>query len=63
VAGLGRYKGVAHLYGVKLTGLPASFLHRTYHLSRIPVRFRCADGNRYGVNKPARVVERQTRPP
>jgi NADH dehydrogenase len=36
VAGLGLYKGVAHVYGVKLTGLPAWFMHRTYHMSRIP---------------------------
>ncbi|MEU9888111.1 NAD(P)/FAD-dependent oxidoreductase [Sphaerisporangium sp. NPDC051011] len=36
VAGLGLYKGVANVYGVKLHGLPAWFMHRTYHLSRVP---------------------------
>ena len=36
VAGLGLYQGVAHVYGVKLRGWPAWFLHRTYHMSRIP---------------------------
>ncbi len=36
VASLGLHKGVAQVYGVKLRGLPAWFLHRTYHLSRIP---------------------------
>ena len=36
VASLGLYKGVAQVYGVKLRGFPAWFLHRTYHLSRIP---------------------------
>jgi NADH dehydrogenase len=36
VAGLGLYKGVAHVYGVKLKGLPAWVMHRTYHMSRIP---------------------------
>lgn len=33
---LGRYKGVARVLGVRLRGFPAWFLHRTYHLSRIP---------------------------
>ena len=33
---LGRYKGVAKVLGVRLRGFPAWFLHRTYHLSRIP---------------------------
>jgi len=33
---LGRYKGVARVMGVHLRGFPAWFLHRTYHLSRIP---------------------------
>jgi NADH dehydrogenase len=33
---LGRYKGVARVFGVRLRGFPAWFLHRTYHLSRIP---------------------------
>jgi NADH:quinone reductase (non-electrogenic) len=36
VAGLGLYKGVAQVYGVKLKGLPAWFMHRTYHMGRIP---------------------------
>jgi NADH dehydrogenase len=33
---LGRYKGVARVPGLRLRGFPAWFLHRTYHLSRIP---------------------------
>ena len=36
VASLGFHKGVAHVYGRKLKGYPAWFMHRTYHLSRIP---------------------------
>ncbi len=36
VASLGLYKGVAYVYGVKLRAFPAWFLHRTYHMSRIP---------------------------
>ena len=36
VASLGLHKGVAQVYGVKLRGLPAWFMHRTYHLSRVP---------------------------
>jgi NADH dehydrogenase len=36
VASLGLYRGVAQVYGVKLRGLPAWFMHRTYHLSRVP---------------------------
>ncbi len=36
VASLGLYKGVAQIYGVKLRGFPAWFMHRTYHLSRMP---------------------------
>lgn len=36
VAGLGLHKGVANVYGLKLRGLPAWFMHRTYHLSRMP---------------------------
>ncbi|WP_203972843.1 NAD(P)/FAD-dependent oxidoreductase [Planotetraspora silvatica] len=36
VAGLGLHKGVANVYGVKLRGIPAWFMHRTYHLSRVP---------------------------
>jgi NADH dehydrogenase len=45
VASLGLHKGVAYLYGVKIKGLFAWFLHRTYHLSRIP-----------SLNRKARVV-------
>ncbi|MBA9004518.1 MULTISPECIES: NAD(P)/FAD-dependent oxidoreductase [Thermomonospora] len=36
VAGLGLYKGVAHVYGIKVKGLAAWFLHRSYHVSRVP---------------------------
>ncbi|MET8144701.1 NAD(P)/FAD-dependent oxidoreductase [Sphaerisporangium sp. NPDC005288] len=36
VAGLGLHKGVANVYGIKLHGFPAWFMHRTYHLSRVP---------------------------
>lgn len=36
VASLGLHKGVAQVYGVKMTGWPAWFMHRTYHMSRIP---------------------------
>ncbi|AVT38930.1 NAD(P)/FAD-dependent oxidoreductase [Plantactinospora sp. BB1] len=36
VASLGLHKGVAQVYGIKLKGLPAWFMHRTYHMSRIP---------------------------
>jgi NADH dehydrogenase len=36
VASLGLYRGVAELYGVKVRGPVAWFLHRTYHLSRVP---------------------------
>ncbi|MDX6741335.1 NAD(P)/FAD-dependent oxidoreductase [Actinocorallia sp. A-T 12471] len=36
VASLGLYRGVAQLYGVKVRGLPAWFIHRTYHLTRLP---------------------------
>ncbi len=36
VASLGLYKGVAQVYGIKMKGLPAWFMHRTYHMSRIP---------------------------
>ncbi|WP_433148222.1 NAD(P)/FAD-dependent oxidoreductase [Actinomadura nitritigenes] len=36
VASLGLHKGVANVYGVKLRGLPAWVMHRTYHLSRMP---------------------------
>jgi NADH dehydrogenase len=36
VASLGLHKGVAHVYRLKLRGWPAWFLHRTYHMTRIP---------------------------
>jgi NADH dehydrogenase len=36
VASLGLHKGVAHIYGRKLKGYPAWFMHRAYHLSRVP---------------------------
>jgi NADH dehydrogenase len=36
VASLGLHKGVAQVYGIKLRGLPAWLMHRTYHLSRLP---------------------------
>jgi NADH dehydrogenase len=36
VASLGLYRGVAEIYGIKLTGPLAWFMHRTYHLSRMP---------------------------
>jgi NADH dehydrogenase len=36
VASLGLHKGVAQVYGIKLKGFPAWFMHRTYHMSRIP---------------------------
>jgi NADH dehydrogenase len=45
VASLGLYKGVAQVYGVKLKGWPAWFMHRTYHVSRVPT-----------FNRKARVV-------
>ncbi|MFC9844467.1 NAD(P)/FAD-dependent oxidoreductase [Streptomyces sp. NPDC060223] len=36
VASLGLHKGVAFVYGRKLKGYPAWFMHRVYHLSRVP---------------------------
>jgi NADH dehydrogenase len=36
VASLGLHKGVAEIYGVKLRGWPAWFMHRTYHMTRMP---------------------------
>jgi NADH:ubiquinone reductase (H+-translocating) len=36
VASLGLHKGVAQVYGIKLRGFIAWFMHRTYHLSRLP---------------------------
>ncbi|MGW1895345.1 NAD(P)/FAD-dependent oxidoreductase [Streptomyces sp. NPDC002004] len=42
VASLGLHKGVAHVYGRKLKGYPAWFMHRVYHLSRMPTSNRKA---------------------
>jgi NADH dehydrogenase len=36
VASLGLYRGVAEIYGVRLRGIVAWFMHRTYHVSRMP---------------------------
>ncbi len=36
VASLGLYKGVAQVKGIKIKGFPAWFLHRTYHMSKVP---------------------------
>lgn len=36
VASLGLHQGVASVYGLRLRGWPAWFVHRTYHVSRIP---------------------------
>ena len=36
VASLGLHKGVAQIYGIKIRGFPAWFMHRTYHVSRVP---------------------------
>ena len=45
VASLGLHEGVAHVYGRKFKGYPAWFMHRAYHLSRVPT-----------VNRKARVL-------
>ena len=36
VCSLGRYKGVANVMGIKVTGFLGWFLHRTYHLWAMP---------------------------
>lgn len=36
VASLGLHKGAAEIYGVRLRGWLAWFMHRTYHVSRMP---------------------------
>lgn len=36
VCSLGRYKGVANVFGVKVKGFAGWFLHRTYHLWAMP---------------------------
>jgi hypothetical protein len=40
VASLGLHQGVAQLYGVRLKGRVAWYLHRVYHLSRMPTTSR-----------------------
>ncbi|MFH8219205.1 NAD(P)/FAD-dependent oxidoreductase [Streptomyces sp. NPDC018057] len=45
VASLGLHQGVAQVYGRRLKGYPAWFMHRAYHLSRVPT-----------VNRKARVL-------
>ncbi|ARP71408.1 NAD(P)/FAD-dependent oxidoreductase [Streptomyces pluripotens] len=42
VASLGWHKGVAQIHGRKLKGYPAWFMHRVYHLSRMPTSNRKA---------------------
>lgn len=42
VASLGLHKGVAQVYGRKLTGYPAWLMHRAYHLARVPTANRKA---------------------
>jgi NADH dehydrogenase len=37
VATLGRYKGIADILGVKLSGFPGWFATRTYHLYQLPL--------------------------
>ncbi|MGH3312205.1 MAG: NAD(P)/FAD-dependent oxidoreductase [Streptomyces sp.] len=49
VASLGLHKGVAHVYGRKVKGYPAWFMHRAYHLSRVPT-----------LNRKARVLAEWT---
>jgi NADH dehydrogenase len=49
VASLGLHKGVAHVYGRRIKGYPAWFMHRAYHLSRVPT-----------VNRKARVLAEWT---
>ena len=36
VASLGLYKGVANIMGLQIKGFPAWFIHRTYHMSKVP---------------------------
>jgi NADH dehydrogenase len=36
VASLGLYQGVAEIYGFRLRGFPAWWMHRTYHVSKMP---------------------------
>ena len=37
VATLGRYKGIAEVFGLRLRGFPAWFVTRTYHLYQLPL--------------------------
>ena len=37
VATLGRYKGIAEVFGLELRGFPAWFVARTYHLYQLPL--------------------------
>jgi NADH dehydrogenase len=45
LASLGLYQGVARVMGIPLRGFPAWFLHRTYHVLRVPT-----------VNRKARII-------
>jgi NADH:ubiquinone reductase (H+-translocating) len=45
LASLGLYKGVARVMGVPIRGFPAWFLHRSYHVLRVPT-----------LNRKARIV-------
>jgi NADH dehydrogenase len=36
LASLGLYKGVARVLSINVRGFPAWFLHRTYHVGRVP---------------------------
>jgi NADH dehydrogenase len=42
VCSLGRYKGIAVIWGLKLKGFPAWFAHRSYHLYAMPTLTRKA---------------------
>ena len=42
LASLGLYKGVARVLGIRLRGFPAWFLHRSYHVVRVPTANRKA---------------------
>jgi NADH dehydrogenase len=42
LASLGLYKGVARVLGIRLRGFPAWFLHRSYHVLRVPTANRKA---------------------
>jgi NADH:ubiquinone reductase (H+-translocating) len=49
---LGRYKGVALVLGIRVRG-PAWFLHRTYHVSRIPTLIAVLEAqSRPGTKRP-----------